>query len=205
MSDEGFLRRWSRLKAEPAPAAQAPPPLTPPAPAPAAVAEPRPGLLAPQREGAAPALPTLDDVARLDLNSDFSAFVAKGVDQDVRRLAMKKLFADPHFNLIDRLDVYMDDYNKPSPVSAGMLAALHHTKNLFAPLAGADKEADSEASAEAGEGVACAAATDSDPNGAAMTASDPAAADAAPGQLEPTQFHGAASGGVLQQTAQGKA
>jgi hypothetical protein len=164
--------------------------------------------LAPQRVGAAPALPTLDDVVRLDLNSDFSAFVAKGVDQDVRRLAMKKLFSDPHFNLIDRLDVYMDDYNKPSPVSAEMLAALHHTKNLFAPLAGADQEADSEATAEAGEGEGAAdgeAGADGELACAAATDSDPAAADAAPAQLEPTQFHGAATGGVLQQTAQGKA
>jgi hypothetical protein len=204
MPDQGFLRRWSRLKAEgPAPA---------PPPAPSAAVEQRPALagappIVPQRADAAPApaLPTLDDVARLDLDSDFSAFVTKGVDKDVQRLAMKKLFSDPHFNLIDRLDVYMDDYNKPSPVSAAMLAALHHTKNLFAPLA-SDKEADADAtadqgvSAEAGEGLAAAeAATDAD-----LANAEPVAA-ATPAQLEPMHIHGAAAGGVLQQTQQGKA
>jgi hypothetical protein len=214
MSDEGFLRRWSRLKADPA-AAQ---PAAAPAPAPqrleAATVVPtidRHPSRARQPDGAAPApaLPTLDDVARLRSDSDFSAFVSKGVDKDVRRLAMKKLFSDPHFNLVDRLDVYMDDYNKPSPMSEAMLAALHHTKNLFAPLA-ADKEAAAAAAAaEAGEGVAATASINPDPGGAAIAGSDPAAEPspdaAAPAQFEQTQSHGAAAGGVLQQTPQGKA
>jgi hypothetical protein len=214
MSDEGFLRRWSRLKADPA-AAQ---PAAAPAPAQQRLGaatvvptiDPQPSRVRPPDGAApAPALPTLDDVARLGSDSDFSAFVSKGVDKDVRRLAMKKLFSDPHFNLVDRLDVYMDDYNKPSPMSEAMLAALHHTKNLFAPLA-ADKEAAAAAAAaEAGEGVAATANINPDPAGAAIADSDPAsepsADDAAPEQLEPTQFHDAAAGGVLQQTPQGKA
>ena len=49
----------------------------------------------------------------------------------MRRLALKKLFADPHFNVMDRLDMYMDDYNKPSPVSAAMLAALQHARGAL--------------------------------------------------------------------------
>lgn len=148
MPDEGFLRRWARLKADGPAAAEA---AVAPAPAPAP-AEPRAVAPHPARAAAdpAPVLPTLDDVARLDASSDFSTFVSQGVDKDVRRLAMKKLFSDPHFNLVDKLDVYMDDYNKPSPMSAGMLAALHHTKNLFAPLA-ADKQEGEDA---AGEGLA---------------------------------------------------
>jgi hypothetical protein len=222
MPDEGFLRRWARLKANGPAAAQ-------PAAAPAAAeartrvaavppSDPRVPHLADAAPAPAPALPTLDDVARLERDSDFSAFVSKGVDKDVQRLAMKKLFADPHFNLIDRLDVYMDDYNTPSPVSEAMLAALHHTKNLFAPLAGAAREAEADTSADpgataaGGEGALAAsgeAGTGGDPNGAAI-ADDGGAltapvAAAAPAQLEPMQFHGAAAGGVLQQTQQGKA
>jgi hypothetical protein len=50
----------------------------------------------------------------------------------VRRLAMKKLFADPHFKLIDGLDIYMADYNLPSPVSAEMLASLTDAQSMFA-------------------------------------------------------------------------
>ena len=47
----------------------------------------------------------------------------------MQRLALKKLFADPHFNVMDRLDMYMDDYNIPSPVSEAMLASLDHARS----------------------------------------------------------------------------
>ena len=73
----------------------------------------------------------MEDVATLDKDADFSAFVARGVDQAVRRSALKKLFADPHFNVMDRLDVYIDDYTKPSPMSEAMLASLEHAKSVF--------------------------------------------------------------------------
>jgi hypothetical protein len=32
----------------------------------------------------------------------------------VKNAAMKKLFADPHFNVMDRLDIYIDDYSSPT-------------------------------------------------------------------------------------------
>ena len=73
----------------------------------------------------------MDDVAQLTSDSDFSAFVARGVDAAVRRTALKKLFADPHFNAMDGLDVYIDDYTKPSPVTEAMLASLEHAKQVF--------------------------------------------------------------------------
>jgi hypothetical protein len=73
----------------------------------------------------------MDDVAQLTSESDFSAFVARGVDAAVRRTALKKLFADPHFNAMDGLDVYIDDYTKPSPVTEAMLASLEHAKRVF--------------------------------------------------------------------------
>ena len=133
MPEEGFLRRWARMKASggeavaearsssppPAPAAPAP------APVPVSVAEPA-APTAPERPA-----PTLEDAARLTHDSDYSAFVSQAVDKDVRRLALKKLFSDPHFNVLDRLDMYMDDYNKPDPVSATMLAALDHARGVL--------------------------------------------------------------------------
>ncbi|WP_308633177.1 DUF3306 domain-containing protein [Massilia sp. R2A-15] len=137
MPNEGFLQRWSRLKSHPetepgsGPAdltpslegpqeqmGSGPPDLTPPLTAPV---EP-------------PPLPTLADAASLTAESDYSAFVARGVDASVRRLAMKKLFADPHFNVIDGLDIYMSDYNVPDPVSPAMLASLAHARNIFAKV-----------------------------------------------------------------------
>ena len=128
VADEGFLRRWARRKAESRAGTE---PL-PPAPA-APVAEVA-GV--PVRADAAPEpaperQPTLDDVAHLTSESDFSAFVARGVDEAVRRTALKKLFADPHFNAMDGLDVYIDDYTKPSLVTEAMLASLQHAKQVF--------------------------------------------------------------------------
>ncbi|WP_426172737.1 DUF3306 domain-containing protein [Massilia sp. TWR1-2-2] len=121
MPSEGFLQRWSRLKAEPV------------APAPVEVAPALP--VAPAAEPEADvALPTLADAAALDAGSDYSVFVGRGVDASVRRLAMKKLFADPHFNVKDGLDIYMGDYTIPSPVSEAMLASLSHARNIFARI-----------------------------------------------------------------------
>jgi hypothetical protein len=107
------------------------------APLPAPLPVPMP-VSAPEHEpptagepGPARPLPTMDDVAALEPGADISAFVSRGVDQAVRRGALKKLFADPHFNAMDRLDVYIDDYTKPSPVSEAMLASLNHAKSVF--------------------------------------------------------------------------
>jgi hypothetical protein len=121
---EGFFHRWSRLKDEAA---------SNPVTAQAAAETTPDGAATPLAEGhAEQRLPTLEDVARLSGDSDYSAFMARGVDKAVQRGALKKLFADPHFNLIDGLDVYMADYNKPDPVSAAMLGALQHAQSFFA-------------------------------------------------------------------------
>ena len=111
MAEEGFFSRWSRLKSD----ARAPTPEVRP------VAEPAPASAGEERR-----LPTLEDVQQLGRDSDYSAFVTPGVDPAVRRLALRKLFADPHFNVRDGLDVYMGDYTQPSPVPAAMLASFAH-------------------------------------------------------------------------------
>jgi hypothetical protein len=169
MSEEGFLRRWARRKTEvregrepapepstlggaPADAAAAPvgaSAFAGPQPAPSSTPMPIP-VPVPEEGAPEPArpLPTLEDVAALDADSDFSAFVARGVDQAVRRSALKKLFADPHFKVMDRLDVYIDDYNKPSPMSEAMLASLEHAKSVFMKMAGDEPEAEAQAETE---------------------------------------------------------
>jgi hypothetical protein len=156
MSEEGFLRRWARRKTE-TNAGIAPPAEPVPEPALESVAQPAPLPAAvsaplPQAAPAEPVLlPTMDDVAQLTSESDFSAFVARGVDQAVRRSALKKLFADPHFNVMDKLDMYMDDYNVASPMPEGMLASLKHSKSFFDQAA---EDARKRAEAEAGRVLA---------------------------------------------------
>lgn len=74
--------------------------------------------------------PTLDDVARLTAESDYSPFVARGTDPAVRRAALKTLFSDPHFHAIDGLDVYIGDYTRHVPLTPAMLAALQHVRSM---------------------------------------------------------------------------
>ncbi|HJU70506.1 MAG TPA: DUF3306 domain-containing protein [Paucimonas sp.] len=123
MDADSFFARWSRQKAQAAQREQMPAAIAP-------VAQPEPQNQPP---------PTLDDVARLTPDSDFTPFVARGIDENVRRGAMKKLFADPHFNVMDGLDVYIGDYSKPDPIPVQMLAALIHAQALLDPLAHLDR------------------------------------------------------------------
>ncbi len=127
--DDGFLSRWSRRKSlvrEGLAVPEAPPPEA--APLPAAVAVPEveaEAETAPAAESApAPPPPTLDDVAALTLDADFARFVAPEVSGEVRNAALKKLFSDPHFNVMDGLDTYIDDYNTPDPLPRSMLAKM---------------------------------------------------------------------------------
>jgi hypothetical protein len=71
-----------------------------------------------------PSPPTLADVATLTRESDYSRFVAPEVDGAVKNAALKKLFGDPRFNVMDGLDVYIDDYSKPDPLPASMLRQM---------------------------------------------------------------------------------
>jgi hypothetical protein len=140
--DAGFVSRWSRRKAlvrqgatlpEPAPPAaiSGAGPAAPTAGAPQLDAPPQPA--ATRGEAAAAPAPTLADVAGLTRDSDYSRFVGRSVQPDVRNAALGKLFADPHFNVMDGLDVYIDDYGKPDPLPEGMLRKMlqAHVLGLF--------------------------------------------------------------------------
>jgi hypothetical protein len=141
MEGEGFLHRWARLKST-ADAGTAPP--AAPAAAPAADPPTAAPIVQPDEAQARPP-PTLEDVERLTADSDYSAFVSTGADKDLQRLALKKLFADPHFHVMDGLDIYMADFNQPSPMSLAMLASLQHAPDILGRLFGdKEKEADDE-------------------------------------------------------------
>lgn len=79
--------------------------------------------------------PSLEDVSQLTRESDFSRFMARGVDETVKRSAMKKLFSDPRYNIMDGLDTYIEDYNKFVPIPPEALARMDHAKALLDPLA----------------------------------------------------------------------
>jgi hypothetical protein len=151
---DSFLGRWSQRKqavregkplAEPAvlakPLAQhleTQPDATAPATASAVAPLPAGPVTAPE---APPAL-SLQDVQQLTAQSDFAPFVARDVAPDVRNAAMKKLFTDPHYNVMDGLDIYIDDYSKPDPLPESMLRQMASAKflNLFEDEADGQKD-----------------------------------------------------------------
>ena len=171
----GFLGRWARRKndallgkplAEPdqpvalvtvAPAELPVLPTHGEVPAPAPNNEPSPAL-------------SLDDVKLLTKDSDFKPFMGKTVGPDVRNAAMKKLFEDPHFNVMDGLDIYIDDYSISEPIPESMLRQMVSAKflNLFE-----DDEKD-EGSAQRGQ-----------PDASALVGETP---NAAAGQSVPKSF-----------------
>ncbi|MEO7399388.1 MAG: DUF3306 domain-containing protein [Polaromonas sp.] len=140
--EPGFLGRWSRrktgvLKGKPleepvVPATVVPMRVSAPVPVPLAdQSQPEPHF--PDSEsGAEPPKPllSLDDVERLTKDSDFKPFMAHDVGPEVRNAAMKKLFADPHYNVMDGLDIYIDDYSKSDPIPESMLRQMVGAKLL---------------------------------------------------------------------------
>jgi hypothetical protein len=52
----------------------------------------------------------MPDIESLDEDSDFSGFMSMGVSDELRNLALRKLFKAPVFNIRDGLDEYDEDY-----------------------------------------------------------------------------------------------
>ncbi len=185
---KGFLGRWSRLKREAAAAVAlppAPPVATPPEEANAVVP---PSLSAQALPDEAAEPPPLES---LGFDSDYRAFLGQKVDEGLKRAALKKLFHTPHFNTMDGLDVYIEDFNLYEPLPASMVSQLAHAKETLNPTLPADW---------------LTATPDSPPTGdpekaaderAADAVIDDEAADAAPGESAQ------ADAGDAEQAAQG--
>jgi hypothetical protein len=91
------------------------------------------------------AVPTLEDVLKLTKDSDYSAYVQSGIDPNVQQAALNKLFSDPHYNIMDGLDIYIDDYNKPDPIPLEMLKKLNQSHMLGLFKTSEEKESDLQA------------------------------------------------------------
>jgi len=148
MTDDGkpeaFLDRWSRRKQEHAQQAA-----TPPAPPPSA--------------DAAPAAP-LPPVDSLQPESDFTPFMAKDVGPETRRAALKRLFADAHYNVPDPFEPFSGDFTVGEPIPEEMLKNLNHAKRLL--FDETKQPAEAQATAEARE-VARPQAPEPDPKNVA--------------------------------------
>jgi len=149
---EPFLSRWSRRKLE---AKQD---------APAGAAQ---GAELPAAAPAAPLAPTTQPSApetSQGISSEYREFFDPQVDEKLRRTALKKLFSDPHFNAMDGLDTYIDDYSIADPIPEAMLRQLNQAKDLFLfeEENVASESAGDEASAAAGGAAPAAPAAAAD-------------------------------------------
>jgi hypothetical protein len=100
---EKFLSRWSRLKSE---------------------------NKLPEKKDDSPA-PLLPPVEELTPESDFTGFMHPKVEDALRRVALKKLFSDPHFNTPDPFEAYSGDWTVGEPISEEMLATLNQARTLI--------------------------------------------------------------------------
>ena len=106
--NEAFLSRWSRLKRE------------------QAAEEKKPVAT----ETPAPVLPPVDELTSA---SDFTGFMHPKVKDELRRVALKKLFSDPHFNIPDPFEPFSGDWTVGEAISPEMLATLNQTRTLLMP------------------------------------------------------------------------
>jgi hypothetical protein len=156
---ESFLARWSRRKLAAEREAERPAENLAPEAAAAlptqdesdgvAAVEPIPAP-APERDPAATTEVPLPPIESLDgLRSDYLAFFQQPVADELRRAALKKLFADPHFNQMDMMDVYVDDYTQFEPLPAALRLRLPSARAFLL-----DSERAALDAAEASEGTA---------------------------------------------------
>ena len=108
---EVFLDRWSRLKRE-------------------GEAPEKPVLPAEKTQKEDPAA-VLPPVEQLKPESDFVPFMDPKVDGETRRAALKKLFADAHFNVPDPFEAYSEDYTGGEPIPMEMLKTLNQARKLL--------------------------------------------------------------------------
>lgn len=134
---EPFLSRWSRRKLDSATGKPAPKPA---APAAATTTGSQAAVPAPK-----PELPPVDSLQ--GLASEYQDFLRPEVDEKLRQSALKKLFHDPHFNVMDGLDVYIDDYSKPDPIPEAMLKSLKQANRMIFPEEAAERDREIEAEA----------------------------------------------------------
>jgi hypothetical protein len=183
---DSFFSRWSRQKTLNRELDQARDAAVAKAPLPAeaeAVPVPKPPV-----EGAqAVDLPTQADAEALDVGADVSRFLQSGVTDAIKGAALKKLFADPAYNVISDMDDYVEDYSQMAKLSAVELRSLQQSKDLHLfedppwkieadardAAAAAEKQATTDAVAE----TDTVATDDPDPVGAADAAQEPTPLD----------------------------
>ena len=129
--DDGLtLSRWSRLKRRGGETAVAPSTEAPAAPE---VANEATLPTAGAADAANVAELNLPQLSSISLVEDFTPFMQAKVPQVIRQQALKALFKEPHFNVMDGLDTYIDDYTVFEPITPEVMATLSSWKTIMNP------------------------------------------------------------------------
>lgn len=123
------LSRWSRLKRGGGEAVVAPSSEVSAAPEVANAA----ALPSSAAEAANVAELNLPQFSSISLVEDFTPFMQAKVPQALRQQALKALFKEPHFNVMDGLDTYIDDYTVFEPITPEVMATLSSWKTIMHP------------------------------------------------------------------------
>ena len=123
------LSRWSRLKRGGGEAAVAPSSEVSVAPYAVNAA----ALPSSPVEAANVAELNLPQLSSISLVEDFTPFMQAKVPQALRQQALKALFKEPHFNVMDGLDTYIDDYTVFEPITPEVMATLSSWKTIMNP------------------------------------------------------------------------
>ncbi len=119
-TNEEFLQRWSRRKttamenAQDAEAAQEKEPAVP-------ASEPE---LPPKTDADMPPVESIDE------STDMREFFSPEVSEKLRRVALRKLFHLPQFNIVDGLDDYDDDFTTFEALGEIVTADMRHQMEL---------------------------------------------------------------------------
>lgn len=76
-------------------------------------------------------LPTEADLQAVEQGGDIKAFMVDKVSKELKNKAFKALFSRPEFNVMDGLDIYIDDYNKFTPLSKEDIGKMTLSKQLL--------------------------------------------------------------------------
>lgn len=76
-------------------------------------------------------LPTEADLPAVKQGGDIKAFMVDKVSTELKNKAFKALFSRPEFNVMDGLDIYIDDYNKFTPLSQEDIGKMTLSKQLL--------------------------------------------------------------------------
>ena len=131
--DQGFVARWSRRKRGEESPEDAPAPVE---------AESREPAAEPSEDEIVAQLPDIDS---MDESADFTVFLKKGVPEELRKRALRRLWRlNPVFANLDGLNDYDEDFNTATTLLEGLKTVYQVGKGMPGPSEQDEREMQSD-------------------------------------------------------------